>query len=521
MSARSIKRAHARRSMARRAAVGTAAALGAGAIAASGAQAADFPVSNTNDAGAGSLRAAIIAANGAAGADTISFTAAATGRIELVSGLDQITEAVSVNGPGADKLTIDGNESDPVFEVDVPGTGVPVSISGLKIVNGDSKYGGGIVNYGSDLTVADAIISGNEAEEKGGGIYSGDGTLEIRDSKISNNYVGDQSGGEYGGGVYVGETPGTDPVEVLITGSTFKGNFAVHGRRRRVLRGRRQRRRDPQHDRHAATSRGRTAAASCSRAGTARATRCWSTPPRSPTTRRRATAERSGCSRRPSRRPSPIRRSPATSPGTVARSTTTQGPRSRPRSGTQRSWGTRRAESGGGIRNATGGTADVLTISSSIVSGNSAGTGPDLGDDGDGTFTVGNSLIGHARRPDEPREPDPGRHEQDRRRPAAGPLADNGGPTETMAPALASPAIDAGVGNGLTSDQRALAADRDPADGPALGRAPTAPTSARSSWPRSRLRTQGRRRQGLRQEEAEAEGQEGRDQGQGRERPKP
>jgi hypothetical protein len=40
--------------------------------------------------------------------------------------------------------------------------------------------------------------------------------------------------------------------------------------------------------------------------------------------------------------------------------------------------------------------------------------------------------------------------------PLLGPLADNGGPTLTMAPAASSPAIDAGSASGLTTDQRGL-----------------------------------------------------------------
>jgi hypothetical protein len=49
-------------------------------------------------------------------------------------------------------------------------------------------------------------------------------------------------------------------------------------------------------------------------------------------------------------------------------------------------------------------------------------------------------------------------------------LADNGGPTQTMLPNPTSPAIDAGVANGLTADQRGLARTVDQpsvVDGPA------------------------------------------------------
>jgi hypothetical protein len=38
--------------------------------------------------------------------------------------------------------------------------------------------------------------------------------------------------------------------------------------------------------------------------------------------------------------------------------------------------------------------------------------------------------------------------------PMLGPLTDNGGPTRTMALAIASPAVDKGIGSGLTTDQR-------------------------------------------------------------------
>ena len=52
--------------------------------------------------------------------------------------------------------------------------------------------------------------------------------------------------------------------------------------------------------------------------------------------------------------------------------------------------------------------------------------------------------------------------------PLLGPLAANGGPTPTMAPAEGSPVIDAGSAFGLTTDQRGLAR---PSDFPSLSNA--------------------------------------------------
>src|SRR5215218_7713906 len=73
-----------------------------------------FAVANLNDAGAGSLRQAIIDANAATGADTISFSVA--GSIQLRRALPKITGQVNVNGS-----TAPGFAAAPVVEVDFNG----------------------------------------------------------------------------------------------------------------------------------------------------------------------------------------------------------------------------------------------------------------------------------------------------------------------------------------------------------------------------------------------------------------
>src|SRR5689334_18927313 len=65
---------------------------------------ATFTVLNTNDTGSGSLRQAVIDANGSAGADTIVFdtTAFASPQtINLATGQISIADAVTINGPAA------------------------------------------------------------------------------------------------------------------------------------------------------------------------------------------------------------------------------------------------------------------------------------------------------------------------------------------------------------------------------------------------------------------------------------
>src|SRR6476620_5328274 len=85
-------------------------------------QAATITVSNTNDSGAGSLRQAIADAHDG---DTIDF--GVTGTITLTTGELLVDKSVTISGPGAASLTVDGNAADRVFYVS---SGVTVAIAG-------------------------------------------------------------------------------------------------------------------------------------------------------------------------------------------------------------------------------------------------------------------------------------------------------------------------------------------------------------------------------------------------------
>src|SRR4029453_16337279 len=107
-------------------------------------------VTNTNESGPGSLRAALAVANGG---DTIDATGI-SGTILLSSGEIQITRSVTINGPGAGNLAVNGNATFPVFE----NFASNVTISGLTITNGlaPGGNGGGILNHGG-LSLNDSI----------------------------------------------------------------------------------------------------------------------------------------------------------------------------------------------------------------------------------------------------------------------------------------------------------------------------------------------------------------------------
>ncbi|MDX2039413.1 MAG: choice-of-anchor Q domain-containing protein [Isosphaeraceae bacterium] len=149
-----------------------------------------FTVSNTLDDGsAGSLRWAIGQANSATGADTIDFDAAvfATPQtITLTGGELAVTDDLSISGPGADRLTVDADQTSRVFR-----TNSNVRMEGLTVTGGLTEYqgqGGGIHNTGA-LTLVHSTVTANRASYGGGGIYNS-GALTLIDSMISENSVG-------------------------------------------------------------------------------------------------------------------------------------------------------------------------------------------------------------------------------------------------------------------------------------------------------------------------------------------
>ena len=104
-------------------------------LVASSASAATFTVTNVNGTGAGSLRQAVTDSNNSAGADTINFNLPAGPQtIMLLGGEILITDAVTINGPGSNLLTVNGNAVSRVFHI--ARNQIFVTISGLTVTNG-------------------------------------------------------------------------------------------------------------------------------------------------------------------------------------------------------------------------------------------------------------------------------------------------------------------------------------------------------------------------------------------------
>lgn len=166
--------------------------------------------------GSCSLRDALAAA---AVGDVVIFSAGlfagGAGTITLSVG-ELVDNGVDVHGPGADVLTIDAMSASRIFEV-TPAPG-GTTISGVTLTNGDATEeilgGGGAISSGlGTLTVRESVLTGNIGGLAGGAVLAS--SLVLVDSVVVDN-----SASYFGGGVVATE-------ELTVTGSTISGNSVV------------------------------------------------------------------------------------------------------------------------------------------------------------------------------------------------------------------------------------------------------------------------------------------------------
>jgi uncharacterized repeat protein (TIGR01451 family)/CSLREA domain-containing protein len=124
------------------------------------------------------------------GADTIEFDPSVNGgTITLTSALPEISDDLTINGPGAANLTISGNNSVRHFTISGDST---VEISNVTLTNGhESSFGGSIYTFGT-LSLDSVIVSNNTTSGiyQDGAIFNYGGTLIIKRSSIVHNHGG-------------------------------------------------------------------------------------------------------------------------------------------------------------------------------------------------------------------------------------------------------------------------------------------------------------------------------------------
>lgn len=198
-------------------------------LSAAPASAASFEVTSTADSGAGSLRAAITAANGSAGPDTITFQAG-LGDILITSGPLVVTEGVTFDGPGSADLSIVRQGSFPLVTVDIDpaATAFDVEFNGLDFIGNSILDTGLAIEFIAndpevdDITLSDTTFGGFANDYEGGAVsvFGATGNLTISDSTFVAN-----STPFPGGALYVETLVGT----VRITGTTFESNESFYG----------------------------------------------------------------------------------------------------------------------------------------------------------------------------------------------------------------------------------------------------------------------------------------------------
>jgi len=148
-------------------------------------------VSNCNDDGAGSLRAAVAAA---VDSDTIDLTQLQCSTITLATGAIEVDlDDLAFEGPGREKLAIDGGGLDRVFIHPYGGT---LTFKALTVRNGRDRATG--------FHVA------------GGGCIASGGYVQLYDSTVRDCYAGGE--GAYGGALY--------GYSLTMVRSTLSGNHA-------------------------------------------------------------------------------------------------------------------------------------------------------------------------------------------------------------------------------------------------------------------------------------------------------
>lgn len=177
-------------------------------------------VTNTANAGAGSLRQAVLDATAGT---TILFDVATNATPVMLSAEIMVDKDLTIVGNGQAETTINGSGTNRIFHVM---NSANVTLVNLTLTNGHTiAHGGALTAVNSIVTLNNCTVSsnmsvGNSSGEGGGGLYVVGGTLTVNACTITGNGATGMSGS--GGGILVG-TGAT----LTVNASTISNNTAM------------------------------------------------------------------------------------------------------------------------------------------------------------------------------------------------------------------------------------------------------------------------------------------------------
>jgi Domain of unknown function (DUF4214) len=202
-----------------------------------------FVVNSLGDAGSGTLRAAIqnAVSDSNPDADTINFTV--KGTIDLNSALPNLSSTLTLDGPGANLLTISRNTAPATaqFRIFTVLSGAGLTLNDLTIQNGKApdgvdggpgQLGGAIYNAGN-LLVERCVLQNNSAGNGGAGaagangVNGKDGTLTSSPTRGADGGPGLPGNNGGAGGAIYNDTTG----QARVYSSTLLANLAGNGGR--------------------------------------------------------------------------------------------------------------------------------------------------------------------------------------------------------------------------------------------------------------------------------------------------
>jgi len=201
------------------------------------AQAATHHVVNNADTGGGSLRQAIADANADATLpNTVVFDNTVVSPITLTTGQVAITKGMTIQGPGASKLTISGNDNSRIFYISIASVS-DVTISSLTLTHGKTTAvfhgptgdGGAIYSSNANLHLLDSVLDTNTADGNGGGLLTKgfpSVSITLMNVALLNNKAATAA---TGGGAFLGAGGDIGAGTISLSAVTVSGNQAGTG----------------------------------------------------------------------------------------------------------------------------------------------------------------------------------------------------------------------------------------------------------------------------------------------------